>query len=102
MSKITAPADTTTATAPRESERRSLLAPGATIGTINGVGTSFSKGQARRSRIVIRSASRLSIAAPSSLRIAVAYAEPSPARESCNPSPTCPAWLALGPQRRRP
>ena len=70
ISTISAPLDTATATATRESERRSLLAPGATIGTIHEAGTSFSKGQARCSRMMISPASRLSIAAPSSLRIA--------------------------------
>ena len=97
-STITAPADTARATAPRESERRSLLAPGATIGKTHEAGTSFSKGQARRSRTMISSASRLSIAAPSSLRIARAYREPSSTRQSCNPLPTCPRD-ELGPHR---
>lgn len=91
ISTITAPAHTVTPAAPRESERRSLLAGGVTIGTIHEAGTSFSKGQDRRSRAMISPASRLSTAAPSSLRITRAYGEPSSTRQSCNPSPTCPA-----------
>jgi hypothetical protein len=86
ISTITAPAHTVTPAAPRESARRSLLAGGATIGTIHEAGTSFSKGQERRSRAMISPASRLSTAAPSSLRITRAYGQPSSARQSCNPS----------------
>jgi hypothetical protein len=91
ISTITAPAHTVTPAAPRESERRSLLADVATIGTIHDAGTSFSKGQDRRSLAMISPASRLSTAAPSSLRITRAYGEPSSTRQRCNPSPTCPA-----------
>ena len=86
ISTITAPAHTVTPAAPRESARRSLLAGGATIGTIHEAGTSFSKGQERRSRAMISPASRLSTAAPSSLRITRAYGQPSSMRQSCNPS----------------
>jgi hypothetical protein len=88
ISTITAPAHTVTPAAPRESERRSLPAGGVTIGTIHEAGTSFSTGQERRSRAMISPASRLSTAAPSSLRITRAYGEPSSTRQSCNPSPT--------------
>ena len=75
-STITVLADTARATAPRESERRSLLAAGATMGKTHEVGISFSNGRSRRSLVMISSASRLSIAAPSSLRVAAGYREP--------------------------
>ena len=68
-------ADAARATAPRESERRSLLAAGATMGKTHELGISFSNGRSRRSLVMISSASRLSIAAPSSLRIAAGYRE---------------------------
>jgi len=90
MIAIRAPANTATATALRKSERRSLLAAGTTIGTMHEAGKSFSKGQERRSRTMISSASRRSTAAPSSLRIAGAYGDPSSTRQSCNASPTVP------------
>jgi hypothetical protein len=69
MSTDSVPADKATVTVPMKRERRSRLAAGATIGTIHGAGTSFSKGQARRSRMMMSPPSRLSMAAPSSLRI---------------------------------
>jgi hypothetical protein len=69
-------ADAARATAPRESERRSLLAAGATMGKTQEVGISFSNGRSRRSLLMISSASRLSIAARSSLRIAAGYRKP--------------------------
>ena len=69
-------ADAARATALRESWRRSLLAAGATMGNTHEVGISFSTGRSRRSLVMISSASRLSIAAPSSLRIAAGYREP--------------------------
>jgi hypothetical protein len=78
------------ATAPRESQRLSLRAPSATIGNIHEAGTSLSKSHERRSRMMISPASRQSIAAPSSLRIAQAYGQPNSSRQSCNPSPTSP------------
>ena len=65
---------------------------------MHAAGTSFSKGQERRSRTMISSASRLSTAASSSLRIAGAYGDPSSTRQSCNSSPTPPRY-ELGPQR---
>ena len=109
ISTITAPAHTVTPAAPRESERRSLLAAGVTIGTIREAGTSFSTGQERRSRAMISPASRLSTAAPSSLRITRAYGEPSSTRQSCNPWPTfrheelgrAPASAARNPRQQR-
>ena len=79
MIAITAPANTKTAL--RKSERRSLVAAGTTIGTMHEAGKSFSKGQERRSRTMISSASRLSTAAPSSLRITGAYGDPSSTRQ---------------------
>ena len=69
-------ADAARATARRESWRRSLLAAGATIGKTHEVGISFSTGRSRRSLVMISSASRLSIVAPSSLRIAAGYRVP--------------------------
>ena len=69
-------ADAARATAPRESERRSLLAAGATMGKTHEVGISFSTARSRRSLVMISSASRLSIAAPTSLRIAAGYRKP--------------------------
>jgi hypothetical protein len=69
-------ADAARATALRESWRRSLLAAGATMGKTHEVGISFSNGRSRRSLVMISSASRLSIVAPSSLRIAAGYRVP--------------------------
>ena len=66
-------ADAARATALRESWRRSLLAAGATMGKTHEVGISFSTGRSRRSLVMITSASRLSIVAPSSPRIAAGY-----------------------------
>ena len=66
MNTISAPADAAIATAPPESERRSLLVRAPTIGKTHEAGPSFSIGQLRRSRMMISPASRLSIAAPSS------------------------------------
>ena len=69
-------ADAARATALRESWRRSLLAAGATMGNTHEVGISFSTGRSRRSLVMISSASRLSIVAASSLRIAAGYRVP--------------------------
>ena len=68
-------ADAARATALRESWHRSLLAAGATMGNTHEVGINFSTGRSRRSLVMISSASRLSIAAASSLRIAAEYRE---------------------------
>ena len=58
---------------PRDSKRRSRSAVGATAGRIHRAGTILNAGHWRRARATIRSCSRLSIAALSSLGIARGY-----------------------------